>query len=307
MIKDKNWRKQSVTVLVSSDQSQASIQVTWSVSTNQRMASRNIGQSDARSNFPLVLPPTFPLVWHRDWFRKHWLKENLSHFPLYAAPEKGCACLARSWWLSSGLWSQQTSVITRHPGQVRWWSGSGFVMIRHQVIFMISHLISSALLGCPEKCLDHWRYRLDIKFKQYGNVDKQYAYLHETWMSFIWWLLGSKGDLNWYFIKCALCLCVIEWQWWGWAVGHDLIMLNSSQVTQVCTPHISDIQTLSTQNITHNLDLGRYIKKQETTSDTRLILLHSRTYKIQGYFWRWWACPHCVGLGLSFASSHFKS
>ena len=102
-------------------------------------------------------------------------------------------------------------------------------------------------------------------------------------MSFIWWLLGSKGDLNWYFIKCALCLCVIEWQWWGWAVGHDLIMLNSSQVTQVCTPHISDIQTLSTQNITHNLDLGRYIKKQETTSDTRLILLHSRTYKIQGW------------------------
>ena len=114
----------------SSDQSEASIQDTWLLWTNQKAASRYGCQWKAGFNFPWVLPPTFSCV-YRDWFRKHWLKENLKHFPLYAAPCKGWALSGWSWWLSSGLWSQQWSPDS--PDR----SDSWFVMIR-QVIFMIS-------------------------------------------------------------------------------------------------------------------------------------------------------------------------
>ena len=78
----------------SSNQSEASIPFTWSVWTNQSASSRHDGQWKAGFQLPSrVLPPTFSCV-YRDWFRKHWLKENLKHFPLYTAPCKGWARLA---------------------------------------------------------------------------------------------------------------------------------------------------------------------------------------------------------------------
>ena len=99
-------------------------------------------------------------------------------------------------------------------------------------------------------------------------------------------MTSSQDDLNWYFIK-IVAACVLLNDNGGseqWVMILLCWTLHSAPHTGVYTPSqpLVTFRLLSSRDIAHNLDLGRYIKKQETTSDTRLILL-TRTWKIQGY------------------------
>ena len=130
-------------------------------------------------------------------------------------------------------------------------------------------------------------------------------------MSFIWWLALGMILID---ILLKLLPPVCYWMTMaGLSSGSWSYYVNSSLRSPhrcVYTPRqrlvTFRLDFAAPQDITHNLDLGRYIKKQETTSDTRLILLIPALarYKVMSLTLRYLSC---VGLGLSFASSHLKS